>query len=157
MRPLDLGGLQPRQVYSTSILDVHFAHVSDSMVKGVTSSGIHCLFGLHGSLHDTMVSLESLNVISIRCKNLFLDSLAQAVLANRFDDFGAVLFLGIDPTDQLVHFLQTSCRMQILRFDHGLANSNRVLLELADHGRIVKDSTGNLAMPTAQTQDKVES
>jgi hypothetical protein len=142
---------------TTSFLNVHFGHVTESMVKGITRSRIHGLFGLHGGLHDSMVSLESINVVTVGGKDFLLDPLAQAVLGNRTNNLGAMIFLCVDPTDQLVQFQQTSSRVQALGFRNGLANGDSVLLQLTNHGRVVKDSAGNLAVSTSQTQYKMES
>jgi len=40
--------------------------------------------------------------------------------------------------------------------DHGLANRRRVLFEFGDHGGIVKDSTGDLAVSSSQSQNQMQ-
>jgi hypothetical protein len=67
------------------------------MIQRVTRRRIHGLFALHGALHDGVMRLEGLDVVSITLEDLFFDSLAQTVLTDRFDNLGTVLLLGINP------------------------------------------------------------
>jgi len=84
---------------SRSLFDIHFGHIPESTIKSITGGGVYRLFRLHGELHDSMMSLEGFNVISIRCEDLLLDTLTQAIFTNSLDDLGTMIFLGINPTD----------------------------------------------------------
>jgi hypothetical protein len=127
------------------------------MVQGVRSGRVHRLFGLHGGLHHRVVGLEGIGVVAVALEDVLLDPLTQAVLGNGGDDLATVVLLGVDPPDDLVHLLQIGLSVvQVVALDHRLSDGRRVLLELGNHGRIVKDPAGDLAVPPTQPQDQVK-
>jgi hypothetical protein len=76
---------------------VHFGHVANGMIQGIARGRIHVLLTLHGTLHDSVMRLERLDIVGITFKDFLFDALAQAVFGNRLDDFRAMLLLGINP------------------------------------------------------------
>ena len=128
------------------------------MLQIMTDCNIQGLLGFHRKLHDSMVCLESINVVPVRLEYFLLDTLAEAVLSNDLDDFVSVLFLGIDPSNHLIkgERLGGQSRVQLIRLDHGLANGFAGLLDFGDNVRIVKDSAWNLTMSSAETKDQVK-
>ena len=83
----------------TNSLSVHLGKISNGMIKSISSSRIHRLLALHGSLHNSMVGLQCVDVILILSKYLLLNSLAETILRNQFDNFCSVFFFGHNPTD----------------------------------------------------------
>mmetsp|Transcript_12773 Transcript_12773/g.15377 ORF Transcript_12773/g.15377 Transcript_12773/m.15377 type:complete len:207 (+) Transcript_12773:137-757(+) len=128
------------------------------MFKIFTSSQIQRLLGFHGSRHDRMVSLESIDVVLVTGKDFLLDTLAQTIFRYQGNNLGAMLFLGINPTDHLIHrkWIGGKSGMKFIGLDHGLADSFTSLFDFLHNGRIIKDSTGNLTMSTTQTQNKMQ-
>ena len=107
------------------------------MVKGIARRLVERLLGLHGRLHDRMMRLEGIDIIFVVGKDILLDPLTEAVLADERDDFGRVFLLGIDPTHHLVHAqgIRAQSAVQLLALDHGLANSLTGLHDLL-HDRL---------------------
>ena len=98
-----------------------------------------------------------LDVLVVLGKDFLFDTLTETILAHKCDNFGRVFFLGIDPTNHLIHASGSyPSSRAILCLHHGLANRRTGLLDLRDHGGIVKDTARHLTMSTAQPQDKVE-
>mmetsp|Transcript_11628 Transcript_11628/g.33473 ORF Transcript_11628/g.33473 Transcript_11628/m.33473 type:complete len:217 (+) Transcript_11628:1088-1738(+) len=137
-------------------LCVHLGKVGERVVQRIGPRRVHSLLGLHGGLHDGVVGLECLDVVLVARKDVLLDALAQAVFANGGDDLATVIFLGIDPPNDLVHRLQVSGGVQVLALDHGFSNGGGVLLQFLDHGGVVKDSTGNLTVSSSQAKNQVQ-
>jgi hypothetical protein len=137
---------------------VHLAEISDSMLKGVTGSNIKGLLGFHGGLHDSMVALQGLNVVVIRLEHVLFDSLAKAVLRDELDNLISVLFLGVDPSNHLIHGERIRCEtgMKFIGLDHGLADGFASLLDFGNNGGVIKDSTGDLTMSTSKTKHEME-
>ena len=127
------------------------------MIKGIGSRGIDTLLALHGGLHHSVMGLESIDVVLVIGKDLLLDALAEAVLPHELDDLGGVFLLGVDPTDHLIDILRSTAGMKLVGLDHGLADRGGGLLDLLDDGRIIKDTTGDLAMAATKTEDEVQS
>eukprot|EP00532_Pseudo-nitzschia_australis_P004196 CAMPEP_0168187296 /NCGR_PEP_ID=MMETSP0139_2-20121125/14948_1 /TAXON_ID=44445 /ORGANISM="Pseudo-nitzschia australis, Strain 10249 10 AB" /LENGTH=119 /DNA_ID=CAMNT_0008109477 /DNA_START=281 /DNA_END=640 /DNA_ORIENTATION=- len=103
-----------------------------------------------------MVSLERFDIVFVAGENILLDTLAQAVFADGSDHLFTVLFLCVDPSDDLVHRLQIIDCIQILALDHGFSNGVRILLQLLNHERVIEDTTRNLAMSSSQTKNQVK-
>ena len=138
---------------------VHLGKVLNSVVKRIGSRNVQGLLGLHGGLHNSMMGHEGICVILLGLKDVLLDSLAEAVLANERDDFASMLLLGVDPAHHLVHAerLRGEGSVQLVGLDHGLADRGGSLLDDLYSGWIVKDATGNLAMSSTETEDEVKS
>merc|ERR1719427_2398909 len=142
---------------------VHFRKVVNGVVKVISNSDIDGLLGLHGTLHNSVVSPEGINVILVlfegtfRCTYRF-DALAEAVVCDFVDDLLAVILLGVDPADDLVEVLRVQARGgKLLDLHHSLADGRASLLDLGNELRIVEYSARYLAVATAQTEHKVES
>ena len=86
------------------------------MIQIVNNGNIQGLLGFHGKLQDGMMCLESINVISIRLEDFPLDKLAEAVFQNKFDDFVGMLFLGVDPSNNLINgeWVSRQCGVQLM-------------------------------------------
>ena len=140
------------------LLGVHLGKIGQSVVESISSGRVHGLLGLHGGLHDGVVSHEGIGVVLFGVEDGLFDTLAQAVVGDSGDNLLAVLLLGVDPSDNLVHVLETDTfsTLQIGRLDHGLANGGGVLLKVSDHGGIVKDAAGDHAVSSSQSQDQVK-
>ena len=112
------------------------------MIQSIARSRIHGLLGLHGSLHDGMMSLQGIRVVCVGLEDILFDALAEAVLGNGGDDLGAVVFLGIDPTNHLIHGQQipTGGSVQVLTLHNSFANGSRVLLDFTHRGWIIENS-----------------
>ena len=80
----------------------------------------------------------------------------ESLLPSKANYFLVFLYLGVDPTDDLIHALQASFGMQFGRLDHGLPDGGGMLLQFGNHGRIVEDAAGYLTMPTAQPQYQMQ-
>ena len=63
------------------------------MIQCIARGGVHGLLGLHGTLHDSMMRLQGLDVLFVIRKDFRLDTLAQAVLADRGDNLTTMIFL----------------------------------------------------------------
>lgn len=129
------------------------------MIEGIAShASVHGLFGFHGCLHHLVVCDQGLRVVFGALEDIRLDTLAQTVLGHGGNNFSTVIFLGHDPTNHLIEREQItgSGSMQVLALHHGFANGGRVLFQFLHHGRIVKNSTGNLAVSSSQTQDQMK-
>ena len=55
------------------------------MVQNISRRGVDTLLALHGGLHDGMMRLEGIDIVLVVGKNLLLDALAEAVLADGGD------------------------------------------------------------------------
>ena len=117
------------------------------MVESVTDSRIDGLLAEHGLVHDHVVSLERIDIISIGSEDTGgLAPLAEAVLGDGGDDLLAVFLLGVDPAGHLVEVLSktVSLRSELDDLKHGLADGGSALLDLSDNRWVVKDSAGDL-------------
>ena len=140
-----------------SFLEVHLGHVSHGVFQRVRPGRVDCLLGLHGGLHHRVVGLEGVDVVLGLGEHLGLDPLAQRVLAHDLDDLSAVLLLGHDPAGHLVEVLRAATGgVELVDLDHGLADGGARLLDLGDHGGVVEDAAGDLAVAAAETEHEVE-
>ena len=95
---------------------VHFGKIINRMLQSITSSDIQGLLGLHCSLHDGMMSLEGLNVFKITLEDFLLDTLTETILGHKLDNLVGMLFLGVDPSNHLIHSERRSreCSVQLV-------------------------------------------
>mmetsp|Transcript_1222 Transcript_1222/g.2770 ORF Transcript_1222/g.2770 Transcript_1222/m.2770 type:complete len:268 (-) Transcript_1222:119-922(-) len=151
--------LQSNHVIATVcflFLDVHLGKESDGRIEVCCLGEVYRLLADHGGLHDCVVGLEGFDIVLVARKDRLFDALTEAVLANGGDDLRAVVLLGVGPSDYLVHRLEVLDLEQFLCLGHRLRDRRDVFLDFSDHGGIVKDPAGDLAVPPPQSQDQVE-
>jgi hypothetical protein len=104
------------------------------------------------------VGLEGIDVVTIRSEDTFgLDTLAEAVLANKLDDLLAVLLLGVYPAGHLVEVLGVHGSTELVDLYHSLTDGGSSLLDLGDELGVVEDAAGNLAVTATETEHEVKS
>ena len=65
----------PEMVRYHSLLGIHLCKITNRVVQMVRSGNINRLLGFHGSRHDGMVGLQSIDVVLILRKHFFLNAL----------------------------------------------------------------------------------
>ncbi len=142
-----------------SCRQVHLGKVLHSMLQSITCGDIHTLLRLHGTRHDSMVTLQCLDVFFIRLEDSHrLDTLTETVLTNQGNNLLGMLFLGVDPTHHLIQTerIGSNRSMKFIALHHGLANGFTALLDFRHNMRIIKNTARDLTMSATKTKHQVE-